>query len=95
MGEGGDSLEIYPITVRRSVQEIITSQVVIKDRAQRDSLIEKRHREYGVPLTQCVANFIHAHACESVEIDVAEDRFHYLLQRIGDLNRTIGVRQPA
>ncbi len=67
------------------MQEIITTHVVIKDRAERDRLIEQYVAEYGEEVAKCVTGFIYCHVVEGVETRLAESRFHYLLNRIGEL----------
>ena len=71
--------------VRLAVQEVITTQVVIRDRAERDRLLDECIAIYGEGVVDCVTSFIYGNAVEDVDPSIADNRFYYLLTRIGDL----------
>ncbi|MBM0127577.1 hypothetical protein [Pimelobacter simplex] len=75
--------EIY--AARLALQEIITCQVVMKDGATRDRLIGEGVEHHGVHLVRSAVGFINANAALEVEREFAENRFYYMLTRVGDL----------
>lgn len=72
-----------PLAIRRAAQEVITTQVVLKDRAQRDELIDSYVDAHGIEAVKCVVAFIHSNVADDVEPAVATDRFYFLLNRLG------------
>lgn len=70
---------------RHAVQEIITSQVVLKDRRGRDRLIVEHVEALGPNIVRSVVGFIYSHAADEVAAEVVTDRFYFLLSRIGRL----------
>lgn len=75
--------------VRRVVQEIITTQVVLKDRDARDRLIDEAIEEFGEEVVQCTTAFVYAHAADDVDQEVANDRFYFLLSRLGAITEVL------
>lgn len=83
MLNGDDSTPEQVLSARHAVQEIITVQVVLKDRRQRDVLIDEAVEQHGVLTVRCIVSFICAHTADDVDESIAEARFHYLIRRIG------------
>ncbi|GEB17077.1 hypothetical protein GUY44_24230 [Pimelobacter simplex] len=68
---------------RLALQQIITCQVVLKDMATRDQLIAEAVQRHGNLLTASAAGFITANTTLDVDEAIAEDRFFYILTRLG------------
>ena len=69
----------------RAVREIITAAVVHRDAARADSLIGEYLTAYGRGLIDAASTFIACHLTDATTPELAEDRFLYLLTRIGNL----------
>lgn len=85
MDEDGRSEGIDQFAVRRAVQEVITTQVVLRDRSERDRLLDECIELHGEDIVTCITAFVYRHAAAEVVRDVAIDRFYYLLTRLSDL----------
>lgn len=73
------------VAAARTVREIITASVVHRDTARADGLISEHLTTYGRCLLDAASTFIACHLTDATTPKLAEDRFFYLLTRIGNL----------
>jgi len=69
----------------RAVREIVTASVVHRDTPRADDLVSEYLATYGCALVDAASTFIAHHLTDAATPELAEDRFLYLLTRIGNL----------
>lgn len=79
----------------QAMRQIITSEVVHQSRIQTRRLIEDHSEAHYTYLAYSAATFVWHHATDCVGPELAEDRFYYLLTRIGELNELVAREQCA
>lgn len=84
-GVSGIAAESDSLRCRQAVCEIITAAVVYRDVAQAKVLIEEHLQTHGRGLIDSTSMFIVAHTTDNSQPQLAQDRFSYLLTRIGQL----------
>lgn len=72
-------------TVAQAVREIITAKVVHRDIEHARELIREHLDTHGDRLLYVASTFIAHHTTHGATTELAEDRFYYLLSRVGDL----------
>ena len=92
-GEADDAFDLSNcaavLSAAQAMREIITAEVVHKDSAQARALVAEYVEVHGRYLVYAAATFVDYHTTDDATPDLAADRFHYLLTRIGNLVKVL------
>ncbi|MCV7230414.1 hypothetical protein [Mycolicibacterium komossense] len=95
-GDDFDPSNVAAVTPAvQAMREIIAAEVVHKDSLQAHALTAEYAEVHGRYLVYAGATFIDCHATDEATPDLAEDRFHYLLTRIGNMVNLLADRAGA
>lgn len=80
-----DEHESRCLAAVEAVREIVTARAIFRSGAESDRLLRQHVLSDGEYLVAMSAVFIRDHMHDGIHADVAEDRFFYVLCRLGDL----------